>query len=361
MSAFVDVLREIFNPNRDRHAIPSLDGPWQPNRRLDDGITEHASLVRADDIVVHGGVVLATHRGGIAGVDGKPQYEAELGKHLKEGAFAGALASHGDQLAVGVDGVGMVLLTGPKAGTVLSATDGEPLRYPASATFADDKTLIVTEGSQKESTDRYVHDLMKKGASGRVLKFDLSSGKATTLARDLQFPYGVAVSGDRAIVTEAWTHRLLSFSLKGGDAKIHVKNYPGYPTRLKTDPDGGFWLTFFGMRTQLIELVLEEGEYCKTMMETIEPRYWICPTLGGNPYFLEPCQGGQVKQLGITKPWAPPRSYGLVVKLDKRFEPVESFHSRVVGAHHGTTAALEHQGELYVTSKGHGKLIGVKR
>ena len=361
MSAIVDVLREIFNPNRDRHAIPSLDGPWQPNRRLDDGATEHASLERADDLVVHGGTLLATYKAGIAGVDGKPRYEAELGKHVKGEAFAGALASHGDQLAVGVDGVGIVLLSGSKAGTVLSATDGEPLKYPTSAAFADDKTLIVTEGSQKEPTARYAWDLMRKGASGRVLKFDVSSGKATTIARDLQFPYGAAVQGDRVVVTEAWSHRLLSFSVNGGAAKILVKNYPGYPTRLKNGKDGGLWLTFFGMRTQLLDFVLEENEFRENMMESVEPRFWICPTLGGNEYFLEPCQGGQVKQLGITKPWAPPRSYGLVVRLDKHFDPIESFHSRVVGFRHGTTAALEHEGELYVTSKGHGKLIGVKR
>lgn len=361
MSAIVDVLREIFNPNRDRHAIPSLDGPWQPNQRLDEGAVDHASLAAADDLVVHNGKILATYKDGIADQSGAPQFQTELGKHLKDKALASALASRGEHLVVGIDGVGMVFVAGPKAGTVLSQTDGDPLKYPASATFADDKTLIVTEGSLKEPTARYHYDLMGKGASGRVLKFDLSSGKATTIARDLQFPYGAAVQGDRVIVTEAWTHRLLSFSMSGGDAKILIKNFPGYPTRLKNDADGGFWLTFFGMRTQLIDLVLEEGEFCKTMMTSVAPRFWIYPSLGGQPYFLEPCQGGQVKQLGITKPWAPPRSYGLVVKLDKAYRPLESFHSRVIGAHHGTTAALEHQGELFVTAKGHGKLIGVKR
>jgi hypothetical protein len=56
--------------------------------------------------------------------------------------------------------------------------------------------------------------------------------------------------------------------------------------------------------------------------------------------------------MGVLKPWAPSRSYGLAIKLAADFEPVMSFHSRADGSRHGTTSVLEQAGLLYVASKG---------
>ena len=52
-------------------------------------------------------------------------------------------------------------------------------------------------------------------------------------------------------------------------------------------------------------------------------------------------QIGSVKALGIQKPWAPPRSYGLVIRLGEDGKPLYSLHSRVDGINHGVVAALE--------------------
>ena len=81
-------------------------------------------------------------------------------------------------------------------------------------------------------------------------------------------------------------------------------------------PDGGYWLTAFTLRTQLVEFVLRETAYRERMMKEIDPRYWIAPALTSGNTFLEPMQGAQLKTMGIIKPWAPPRSYGLVMRLD---------------------------------------------
>jgi len=70
-------------------------------------------------------------------------------------------------------------------------------------------------------------------------------------------------------------------------------------------------------------------------------------------------QGGGVKQMGVLKPWAPSRSYGLVVKLDAAFAPVKSLHSRADGSRHGTTSALEHEGTLFVASKGGDAVLAI--
>lgn len=61
--------------------------------------------------------------------------------------------------------------------------------------------------------------------------------------------------------------------------------------------------------------------------------------------------------MGVLKPWAPARSYGLVVRLDADFQPQYSLHSRVGGYNHGVTAVAEFHGVLLVLSKGASKVL----
>jgi len=103
--------------------------------------------------------------------------------------------------------------------------------------------------------------------------------------------------------------------------------------------------------------VLREDRYRHWMMQTIEPAHWIAPSLRAGLSYKEPMQGGAVKTLGIFKPWAPSRSYGLAVKLDRDFTPTTSLHSRADGKRHGVTSCLENRGELIVACKGNNVLV----
>jgi hypothetical protein len=107
----------------------------------------------------------------------------------------------------------------------------------------------------------------------------------------------------------------------------------------------------------LVEFVLRENDYRREMMQTIDSRYWIAPALSSGDDFLEPLQGGSVKQMGILKPWAPPRSYGLIVKFDADFVPRFSLHSRVGGRNHGIVAVAQRDDDLFVLSKGAGRIL----
>ena len=113
------------------------------------------------------------------------------------------------------------------------------------------------------------------------------------------------------------------------------------------------------MRTKLVEFVLQEDQYRQAMMAQIEPRYWVVPALAALDDHWEPLQGGGIKQLGISKPWAPPRSYGLVVRLDPDLEPVASLHSRANARRHGVTGVLELDAQLLCTSRGNGLVLQV--
>ena len=127
---------------------------------------------------------------------------------------------------------------------------------------------------------------------------------------------------------------------------------PGYPGRIRRRPTGGFWLAIFAPRSPLIEFVLREPGYRKSMLAELAPEHWIAPSYISGRSFHEPLQGGALKQMGILKPWAPTRSYGLVVEIDADFIPQRSFHSRSGGKRHGITSALEHEGTLWLISRG---------
>ena len=87
-------------------------------------------------------------------------------------------------------------------------------------------------------------------------------------------------------------------------------------------------------------------------MREVESQFWVAPSLHAARDYREPLQAGAIKQLGELKPWAPSRSYGLVVHLDEDFQPVRSFHSRADGKRHGITSCVEAEGKVLVTSKG---------
>ncbi len=173
------------------------------------------------------------------------------------------------------------------------------------------------------------------------------------MADGLRWPYGAWSHQGRIVVSESWSHRLLALDPAGAARPQTVlADLPGYPARLAGAADGGLWLAVFAPRSQLIEFVLREDGYRRRMLNEIDSDYWIAPTMANGRSFLEPIQGGALKQMGVLKPWAPSRSYGMVIKLDAEFEPLMSFHSRADGSRHGTTSALEHAGALYVASKG---------
>jgi hypothetical protein len=203
---------------------------------------------------------------------------------------------------------------------------------------------------------------MSLGCTGRVCRLTPDGQGDTELLDRLQFPFGVMERDGELWLSESWAHRILRLdaSTPGrASATSLTDKLPAYPSRLAPARGGGAWLTLFAARTGLVEFVLREPEYRRRMMKEVDPRYWVAPALSSGNSFLEPLQGGSVKQLGIMKPWAPPRSYGLVVRLDARGLPVASFHSRADGRHHGIVAACEVDGGLYLLSKGSGRLLRV--
>lgn len=327
---------------RGQHSasVPVMDGPLQPNQLIETAPV----LFRAeglDNLTAAEGLFYSS--GAALMQDG-----AELARF---DAPISAMAGCGPALAIGIEGTGIILRGGPHDGRRIERLGGRPAACPTALAFDGPNRLLVTLGSQAHLPSQWKHDLMSHGRSGSVWAVDLRSGADERLADGLAWPCGIATDGQGVVVSEAWRHRLLRL---GG--KPVLDRLPGYPGRIL--PQGEGWLlAVFAPRNQLVEFVLREPDYRQTMMREIAPAHWIAPALHAATSFLEPLQGGAVRQMGELKPWAPSRSYGLVVQLDRDFLPVASWHSRADGRRHGITSLAHWQGRLIAGAQGTGEAL----
>ncbi len=328
--------------------VPPMDGALRPNTALEDAAVVVAApqpdnLFRdGPDVWFSSGATLRA-----IGTDVALHYEAPIT----------CAAANGDGLrAIGLDDGRVIIERDGVRVRVVEQLGDSSVHCPTALAF-DGETLLLCEGSREQPAAMWQRDLMQRGSAGRgsgsVWRL-APDGAATCLADRLAWPYGVLAQPDGSvIVSEAWRHRLLRLPAGGGAPAAVLSDLPGYPARLaEGGAAGGVWLAVFAPRSQLIEFVLREPGYRARMMEEVPMDYWIAPALFSGRSFQEPLQGGAVKQMGILKPWAPTRSYGLVLHLDAGFQPVASLHSRADGTRHGVTSVLADGALVLAAAKG---------
>ncbi|MDQ7249737.1 hypothetical protein [Dongia sedimenti] len=343
---------------RPAATVPSMDGALRPNRELDDAVLL-AECAGPDNLVWQDDHVLFSSGKRVLLLDSLHQEGAEPEEILHFDSAITALAAAEDgSLAVALGAAGIVIVGGTHDGRAITTLGGKKLIAPTALGFADPDTLFVCVGSDLHGAADWQRDLLERRSAGSVWRVPLAGGEPVCLAAHLGWPNGLLLHDGRVAVSEAWRHRLLDFPARErGAPGVLLDDLPGYPGRLSHAPDGGAWLAVFAPRTQLVEFVLREDRYRRWMMQTIEPAHWIAPTLRAGRSYKEPMQGGAVKTLGIFKPWAPSRSYGLAVRLDRDFIPTTSLHSRADGKRHGVTSCLEIRGELIAACKGDDALV----
>ncbi len=360
MSLVGDLIDRVLFPNREIHNIPVLDGAFSPNNRLDRGRILGAEIPAPDDLAAGpDGAIYVSSGKTIVRCAGEDFAERAAFAHFESHVSGLAWSPEGRLLAC-VSGKGLCMMA--PSGAIegwLETVDGLPLDCLTAVATAADGTVYVTDGSRHNLPEQWLHDLMQnRPGSGRLISCDRNLGNARVRADGLSWPLGVVVSHeeDEVWVTEAWAHRLVAISRAGG-SRVLVKNFAGYPARIARGFSGTYWLAFFALRTQLTEFVLRERRFCDEMMAQIPPELWIGPSLDGRFNYREPTQIGRIKKLGIQKPWAPARSYGLVARIGAGGEAVESLHSRVGGQLHGIMAARRIGSRVIAASKGHDCLI----
>jgi hypothetical protein len=331
-------------------AVPTFDGALKPNQKLEEAETVLECAAPED---------LAT--------DGRSIYVADGPRLLKLDGDAATEARSFDRpisaLAVLPDGSLAVALAGREVRVYSEPSAPKPhavfatgLNSVNSLAPAAGGTLVATDGSTPCGVEDWARDLLERQRGGRLLALDPATGAAKTLAGRLGFAFGACTAGEEILVSESWMHRLIAVR-DDGTMRIVLPHLPVYPSRLSPASGGGYWLTAFVARSLLVEFVLREPAFRKRMMAEIDPEYWIVPRLRSGLSFKEPLQGAHIKTMGVIKPWAPPRSYGLVIRIDAGGAPLYSLHSRVDGTNHGVVAAVECDGDLVMIAKGPGRIL----
>jgi len=354
--ALTSAVSSAFNRRGSSLSVPILDGALKPNNLLEEapvlverkGLEDIAVSANGEIYVACGHDVMRLAPGGELRPIARHERDITALTILPDGVLA--------------VGLGTSVIVGSPNGSsankpvVVNHVDGQPLNAVTALHAAADGTFLICDASAARPYSEWNYDLMEKGRTGRLIRYDRAADKATTLASGLAYSFGAFVDRQgRTLVSETWRHQV--DQVEGGKTRPIIPALPGYPARIATAEGGGFWLTVFACRTQLVEFVLQETDYRREMMRTIDPRYWVAPALSSGTDFREPLQTGSVKQMGILKPWAPPRSYGLVIRFNDGFTPVYSLHSRVGGRHHGIVAVAQHDDDLYVLSKGAGRIL----
>jgi SMP-30/Gluconolactonase/LRE-like region len=354
-------LEQIFFKDRDPHAIPSMDGAFSPNERLERATPIGEPLPGADAVAEAPDGAICVSAGKTIWRLSGPGYDERAVLHELD-AEAGALAFHPDGRLLVCTTRGLIAIDPSGRKSVLAQAEGGALNCLTSVAAAPDGTIFVSDGSTRHPAADWCVDLMELGAHGRIVSCGAALDNARILRRGLDYPGGLAVAPDGYLwFTESFGHCLSRARTTGpgtvGATETVIRNMPGYPSRLAPAAGGGFWLSLFGVRTHLVEFVLKEDDFRNEMMRTIPQAYWIAPVISSTRDCLEPLQLGGLRALGIEKPWAPPRSYGLLARLNADGEVVETLHSRVGGKNHGITAAIETTQGVVIVSKGSGRVL----
>ena len=345
IAALTDFANRILGRGDATITVPSFDGALKPNQLLEQAETL-LECEAPEDLAVDGNSLLLADGPRLLRLTGPAA--TTLRSFDRPISALAVLPSGG--LAVALGGTEVRIYHDIAAEAPSSTFAGEMHAVNALA-LAPDGTLIATDGSSLRGVGDWARDLMELGETGRVLRLDPKTASVKQIAGKLSYAFGAAASGSGVLVSESWRHRLMSIA-PDGTRKVVLGRLPVYPSRLSPASDGGFWLTAFTARTQLVEFVLREPAYRRRMIAEIDPDYWVVPRLNSGNSFKEPLQGAHIKTMGVMKPWAPPRSYGLVIRLGADGLPRYSLHSRADGINHGIVATVELGGDLIMIAKG---------
>jgi hypothetical protein len=343
--AFTRILDAVLGRGESAITIPALDGALRPNRRLDEAsqripISDPSGILAGPEglLVSSGDEVRRLDADGAGAL-----------VHKAKSAIS-CLGRAAGGIAVGLENGAVELVGGRFDGAAFEPT---PEAHCPTAIEGTEDGLYVCHGSSSNSPSNWQRDLMERNASGSVWLLDPASGSRHRIIDRLAFPAGIVANRETLIVAEAWRHRLIRLDRATGKfLDLALDDLPGYPGQIARDGGQGYLLSVFAPRSQLVEFILREPGYRRRMLAEVEARYWVAPSFRAGRSFYEPLQGGGVKHLGILKPWAPTLSFGMVVRTDENWLPLDSFQSRADGSTHGITGALLHDGSIYAASRG---------
>ena len=349
---FFSGVKELLAPGSvRRNSIPPFEAGLRPNSRLDAA----PRLLAVDEYEPDSIVALPNGDLQFTAAGSVFQYSnGEVTEVANFGARASALDFDGESTVVAVEGRGLVAVDAYGYVSDVS-TDPAVQNCVTDISIGDDGTLYVTVGSDRLSPDEWARALMQRDRTGSLVRVD--GDRVETLLGGLGWPAGVLVGGSdtqSVLVSSSLDSYVSAFNGVRRKLAPVVSNVPFHPGRLRHGRQGGCWVMAPYVRNRFTEMIMTEPEFLADMMETIEPREWLVPRLRSERPHADALQMGQLRVLGVIKPWAPPRSYGLVAHLATSGRFDYSAHSRADGNAHGITDLAPVGDAKTVVLAGHG-------
>ena len=222
------------------------------------------------------------------------------------------------------------LLAVAPTGTVrllTQAAGGNTFGFTDALDIAPDGTIWFSDASRRWGPDTHgLMDFWEARPTGRLLRYDPTSGQTTTVLDSLDFANGIAVGpgGAYVLVNETMTGRVHRFWLTGpraGGREIFIEGLPGAPDNISYDGQGIFWVALFSPRTPQAEKVRALPPFLRKVV------YRIPEALRGDPV----------------------KAHGMVVGVDTA-GVVRYNIQDPTGRFHSTTGALRVGDTLYVGS-----------
>lgn len=191
---------------------------------------------------------------------------------------------------------------------------------------ARDGTIYFTDAADRPfPPDDNQAEILEHAPSGRVLKYDPATRRATVVADGLYFANGVALEAGEAslLVTELTSYRVLRVWLRGprsGNREVALDNLPGFPDGLTADGHGGYWVALASPRVPLLDRLLPHP-FLRAVVARL-PRFMVYH----------------------------PRRFAAAVHLDARARVDRTLLDADGRRFTTVTSAVAHQGKLYLGS-----------
>lgn len=189
-----------------------------------------------------------------------------------------------------------------------------------------DRGVYFSDASSKFGFGHHMEDVLEHGGNGKLLRYDLDSGKTQVLMSGLQFANGVALGPDNAyvLVNVTGEYRVLRYWLKGekaGTYDVFIDNLPGFPDNITFNGKDRFWLAIFAPRDALLDQLLPGGPFLRKVVARL-------------PEFVQP----------------KPKLHAFALGLDLDGKVVANLQYEGEGAYAPITSVREAGGSLYFGS-----------
>eukprot|EP00873_Tetraselmis_striata_P024714 jgi/Tetstr1/444978/TSEL_003371.t1 len=210
--------------------------------------------------------------------------------------------------------------------------------------FSDSSDITPSQNRQGywDTMRAFILTGLQGGATGRLLKYDPSTGRTHCLAEGIWYANGVALAADESLCSSwrlagslsAQRERFFSHwrrpgtTAPAGSVDTFVDWLPGFPDGVTRAADGGFWIAIAAPTLPLIDKAL--------------PHKWARFALAW-----------------LSEIYTPkPKVLGMVVKVDKDGVPLLSLQDPGGEVIPMVSAVTEHDGKLYLGNLAH-SFVGV--